>query len=336
MKKETKEVKETEGVKVEKNVSQPIEEVTKVIKVGDLISEARKAKKLDISEVSEKLRIRRIYLEAIENNDYETLPSFPYGVGFVRSYADFLGLDGSSLADVYKKETNLKEKTNLRVIDSGDIVNDSTIPSQTYLVLSIVAVLVVYFGWLFINKYYAEAPAVDANEDVLTTEVPQTDFSLSVDEVVTNQEQPELQVIDTTVQNPTESSQITIETGNYEGTLPQQPAPTTVAPEVKVEPKAEEVKTKVQDSKTKITGQGVEVLIKKETWFEAKDGNKLYVSKEFKQGDYYKVPEFPNMIVSTGRPNSVEVYVNGKLTPVFTPYKKMNVNLDKFLDKAEH
>ncbi|MDD4555715.1 MAG: DUF4115 domain-containing protein [Alphaproteobacteria bacterium] len=313
--KEPKEAIETLDAKTEENVSP---------KVGDVISQKRQFQKMDILEVADKLRIRKIYLEAIENNDYETLPAFPYGVGFVRSYADFLGLDGAALADEYKKETNLKEKTNLRVIDNGDIVNDSTIPSQAYLVLSVVAVLLIYFGWVFVNKYYNILP-----QEVVENEAIEQDSLLDTDDV---EVQPEVQVIDMTNQTVIEDSQIIVEAGDFveESLIPFAETPATVEAPVEEEKGAQEAE------KTPLTGEGVEILMTNETWFEAKDGNKLFVSKEFKKGDYYKVPNFPNMIVSIGRPNAAEVYVNGKLTPVFTAYKKMNVSLDKFLETAEH
>ena len=343
VKKETNSSKQGGELTVEETKVYPVEVSNEPKKVGQIIFDARKLKKLDVVEVAEKLRIRRSYLEAIEKSNYETLPCFPYGVGFVRSYADFLGLDGVSLADAYKKETNLKEKNTLRVIDNGDIVNDSTIPSQAYLILSIVAVLLIYFGWLFVNKYYAAPTLEEVEENALTTEIPQTDFSFSVDEVAPAQESEAIQVIDTTNQGKIEDGQITIETGSFdEASLQQQnapSAPTSATPAV-VEPVSASAPVVTEpakvDEKSPITGKGVEILMKKETWLEVKDGNKLYVSKEFKKGDYYKVPEFPNMILSIGRVEGADVYVNGKLTPVFTNFKKMNVSVDKFLENAEH
>jgi len=42
------------------------------------------------------------------------------------------------------------------------------------------------------------------------------------------------------------------------------------------------------------------------------------------------------MILSAGKYNGVEVYVNGRLTPVIQPNKKMNIALDPFVEAAEH
>jgi len=60
--------------------------------LGDEFRAAREARHLSLSDVSEQIHIRSVYLEAIENDD----PSFSapvYVRGFVRTYARFLGLD---------------------------------------------------------------------------------------------------------------------------------------------------------------------------------------------------------------------------------------------------
>ena len=53
-------------------------------------------------------------------------------------------------------------------------------------------------------------------------------------------------------------------------------------------------------------------------------------------GESYRVPEGKGMILSAGKYNGVEVYVNGRLAPVIQPNKKMNIALDPFVEAAEH
>jgi cytoskeleton protein RodZ len=72
--------------------------------VGALLRATRLAKNLDIEEVSAALRIRHIQLRAIEENNLEELPGITYAVGFVRSYAHYLGLNGAEVADRFKAE----------------------------------------------------------------------------------------------------------------------------------------------------------------------------------------------------------------------------------------
>jgi hypothetical protein len=51
--------------------------------------------------VQRELRIRKRYLEALEGERFELLPGEVYARGFLREYAEFLGLDGSIYIDEY-------------------------------------------------------------------------------------------------------------------------------------------------------------------------------------------------------------------------------------------
>ena len=65
---------------------------------------------------------------------------------------------------------------------------------------------------------------------------------------------------------------------------------------------------------------------------EVKDNEKLYLSKVLQPGDTYKVPEGDGKILSVGKYDGVNVYINGVLSNVIRPQKKMNIYLDKFLN----
>jgi cytoskeletal protein RodZ len=65
--------------------------------LGQLLSEARAAKLVSLAEVEAKTRIRQKYVEALENGSYEDLPRGAVARGFLRSYADYLGLDSDEI-----------------------------------------------------------------------------------------------------------------------------------------------------------------------------------------------------------------------------------------------
>jgi hypothetical protein len=67
--------------------------------IGSTLREARKRRKVELSEVEAATKIRRAYLRAIEAEDWDALPGDAYARGFVRTYAGFLGLDGARLAE---------------------------------------------------------------------------------------------------------------------------------------------------------------------------------------------------------------------------------------------
>lgn len=66
--------------------------------IGATLLEARKRRKIELSEVEAATKIRVGYLRAIEAENWDALPGDAYARSFVRTYAAFLGLDASRLA----------------------------------------------------------------------------------------------------------------------------------------------------------------------------------------------------------------------------------------------
>jgi cytoskeletal protein RodZ len=61
--------------------------------LGQMLREAREAKGISLVEAEEFTKIRRKYLQALEESDYEALPPNIYARGFLRNYATYLGLN---------------------------------------------------------------------------------------------------------------------------------------------------------------------------------------------------------------------------------------------------
>jgi transcriptional regulator with XRE-family HTH domain len=70
--------------------------------VGEILRQARMYHKLSLSDVERALNIRAVQLEAIESNHCENLPAQVYAIGFVRSYAAYLGLDVEKIVSLFK------------------------------------------------------------------------------------------------------------------------------------------------------------------------------------------------------------------------------------------
>jgi cytoskeleton protein RodZ len=73
--------------------------------IGATLREARKRRKVDLPEVEAGIKIRIRFLRAMENEEWDVLPGGAYTRGFIRTYANFLGLDGERLADDYRRTT---------------------------------------------------------------------------------------------------------------------------------------------------------------------------------------------------------------------------------------
>ena len=70
--------------------------------IGATLQEARMRARIDISDVESATKIRAKYLRAIENEEWEMLPGPTFVKSFLRTYADYLGIDGRLLVEEYK------------------------------------------------------------------------------------------------------------------------------------------------------------------------------------------------------------------------------------------
>lgn len=72
--------------------------------VGEILRRTREYYGLRIEDVEKALRIRASQLTALEEGHVEKLPGRVYAIGFVRAYAEFLGLDGDKMVHLFKAQ----------------------------------------------------------------------------------------------------------------------------------------------------------------------------------------------------------------------------------------
>ena len=72
-----------------------------MFEIGGSLREARLKRNLTSADVQKAIRIRDRYLQALEEERWELLPGDAYVKGFLRTYADYLGLDGNLYVEEY-------------------------------------------------------------------------------------------------------------------------------------------------------------------------------------------------------------------------------------------
>ena len=72
-----------------------------MFEIGNSLREARLRQQLDFPEVEQATKIRSKYLRALEEESFDALPAQTYVKGFLRTYADYLGLDGQLYVDEF-------------------------------------------------------------------------------------------------------------------------------------------------------------------------------------------------------------------------------------------
>lgn len=264
--------------------------------VGMFLKYTRQNQKKSIEAVSKVLCIRKIYIKAIEESDFKELPPVPYGIGFVRSYAELLGLNAERIVQCYKEESLPKKNDN----NSKPIIkkhNSLTMPNRKQIIIGVALVLVLYLITMLIGS--KNEVAIEETQDEVQPIVLQEDESLD------NQ---------ISQAHDLEENTINIVEENYE------------------EP-AEKEKNKDAVS-TEDVAKKNQVLIKLtgETWLEIKDDKKVYVSGIYQKGFEYEIADAKGIIFSVGRYYNVEVYIDGILTKVARPTKQTKIKLDDFLN----
>ncbi|HSC51771.1 MAG TPA: helix-turn-helix domain-containing protein [Gaiellaceae bacterium] len=72
-----------------------------MFEIGNSLREARVRQQLELGEVELATKIRARYLRALEEESFDALPAQTYVKGFLRTYADYLGLDGQLYVDEF-------------------------------------------------------------------------------------------------------------------------------------------------------------------------------------------------------------------------------------------
>ena len=72
--------------------------------IGETLRDARMRQGVDVSEVELSTKIRAKYIRALENEEWGLLPGPTFVKTFLRTYAEFLGLDAPLLVEDYKQQ----------------------------------------------------------------------------------------------------------------------------------------------------------------------------------------------------------------------------------------
>src|SRR5947199_2982950 len=82
--------------------------------IGERLREARMRQKIDIAEVEAATKIRAKYLRALENEEFGLLPGTTFVKTFLRTYAEYLGLDSQLLIEEYRVDYEPRSEADIQ------------------------------------------------------------------------------------------------------------------------------------------------------------------------------------------------------------------------------
>lgn len=140
--------------------------------IGSVLKAAREAAGVSLDDVSDLLKIRAVHLQALEEDDFDNLPGSVYAIGFIRTYANHLGLNGAELIGRYKTAT-----TPLHEEEPG--YNPQTevepVSGALKIAIAVIGVFVFYILWLIAGG----AGGSDTRDDIAVA--PAVEKSTAID-----------------------------------------------------------------------------------------------------------------------------------------------------------
>jgi cytoskeletal protein RodZ len=151
-----------------------------MVHAGERLSEERLKKNLTLEEVAKATKIKVSFLRAIENGEYSRLPSRAYVHGFVKNYADFLGLSEDKYLALFKREYD--EEKHKVLPDAFVKSNDFPLKKIKFsFVIKVFVLIVIILGFYLFFQYrsaffnpplsisFPKQNAVIASQEVLVT-----------------------------------------------------------------------------------------------------------------------------------------------------------------------
>ena len=116
---------------------------------GDELRQRREAAGLDLGGVAAALRIKPAYLRALEFGRPEELPGAVYAIGYMRAYADHLGLDSGEMLRRFKQElTLLAAKPDLAF---PILLREPSMRGGGMLLVALILAACAYGGWFYLS-----------------------------------------------------------------------------------------------------------------------------------------------------------------------------------------
>lgn len=136
--------------------------------IGELLRKAREAKGLAVSDVQEATKIRGRYLEAMEEGDFDVLPGEVYVRGFLRTYAEAVGLSGDEVVERYKAERARIEAEKAQEAPPArdqNVSKKARIPRHLLIAVGAVAIVAIVTGVAIWRHSHVPAGPTDVSHE---------------------------------------------------------------------------------------------------------------------------------------------------------------------------
>lgn len=246
-----------------------------LLELSGCLKRAREAQELSIEEIALSLKLRVVYLHALESGNWDEMPGEVYAIGFLKQYAAYLNIDVSESVKMLK--------TGEYILTKPLTFPDSPLaPSKTWVIVAALAFIVLFILFNLFDDSGSDRVSPPSEK----SEVDSSSIPLTQDE---------------TIPVPTPAA----ETGTS----------TTESPAEELEPSPEAVEEEGSDTVTthqyRLTAVGADVWLQ---LFSPGEPPLLLQEALLKPGESMKIEHVsPSLLLTCGNPTALQVEIDDKL-----------------------
>ena len=280
-------------------------------RIGIILRRERERRGDDLQQIADYLCIRKGFLVALEAGRYDEFPVDAYVIGFLRSYAEFLGLKGQEAIDYYRHE--MAGRRNKPSLMMPTPISEGRTPSAFILIGATIAALVIYALWYGLSS---SDRAVVVAPPSLTSTTISDNHSSEAATIAPAQSLPET-AAPTTTPTVNQSEPPTAIALAAPAPAPiQMPAPTVAPPSTASQPQqpAGNPVAAPLPQPTPLTISATHIVVKADqaSWVLITDakGHTVF-DRVLRSGETYDVPDTRGLNLTTGNGSGITITLNG-------------------------
>ncbi len=310
--------------KIDKSVSEAINEAFDSVEpstVGKLCLDARLNKGLTQEQAGNLLKVRVKIIKDFENGEYIDLPGLAYKIGFVRSYARLLDLDGDLLVKEFKESLELGSYKEEYKFLTPEINKNNFLPLGA--IISVFIAVLSYTGWYYSdrsNKF--EKVTENKNEEMSkkTVEIDNNEYviieeNLDIDNATNSKIRTNAKIVQNLniVTNSKKEINETVNSKKYD--IDNNHLTKKIS---KIDTKLNEIQTSEMSATANERDPSTEMVLKAtgNSWVEIEDldGNVL-MTRLMRPGETYVVPNIIGLTFNTGNAGALSLSQGDKIVP---------------------
>ena len=146
--------------------NQESNEVNNELSCGNLLFSRRQAKDLTIKDAARELRIDSLIIKKLENDEFESIGAPVFVKGYLRQYAEILGLAIDEVINLYEKDN--PDQSYQPIVNEAEEQIRKYVLTPKLMVIAILAILIILLGWAIFSNLPQNSPLPARQDNQIT------------------------------------------------------------------------------------------------------------------------------------------------------------------------